>query len=110
MRTLEEQPLSHTDAALIADLARWLLAFEPAGKIFLAFEIEKIQHNAELMAVLSSRLCSRALMRDYSDLLAKADALGYFPFNLSAEHGMALTDQDFILEVDRARVHTRPVE
>ncbi len=109
MRELEEQPNSTTDAALIARLARWILDFDPAGKTFLAFELEKTAHNAELMAVLSSRLCSHALMRDYSDLLAKADGLGYFPFNLAPEHGAKLTDQDFILDTDRARASKRPL-
>ncbi|WP_139202832.1 hypothetical protein [Pseudoxanthomonas sp. GM95] len=103
MAYIEDQPQATTEVALITRFSLWIDRFEPAGKLFLAFDKEKCQHNGELMAVLSSPVCSIDLMHAYSNQLTKADRLGYFPFNLEQEDGTELNDRDFILLSDREK-------
>ncbi|SEL56826.1 hypothetical protein SAMN05428989_1947 [Pseudoxanthomonas sp. GM95] len=103
MHYIEDQPETTGDAALISRLSLWIGQFDPAGKIFQMFEREKCGHNAELMAVLTSPRCSRNLFHAYSNALTRADQLGYFPFNLDSEHGVELTEHDYIRREDRER-------
>lgn len=103
MNYIEGQPETTSDAALISRLSLWIGQFDPIGKRFQTFEREKCGHNAELMAVLTSPICSRNLLHAYSEALTRADQMGYFPFNIDQESGLELTEHDYIRQEDRER-------